>query len=271
MNGEIVTDRSISVYITSAQRDFGTNEQFTYRLGDFPIHCYGFSLTEAEVPNSFYNVETLDNTFTLNEGGLDLLVTVTPGHYSTGASFAAAIKAALDSASTLPQVYTVTYSSITNTLTISAGAPFSLIFNDDYIGLMMGFLETGTFGPSMSLTSPNAVFLFAGHLFIESQILTNTSNSGFNVCGRSGERDKGCLIVQKIPLDYSSGYDPLHPIIFTNPDYFVRKLLNPLIDRIDLKITYGPDSRRKSDVNLRNISWSCSILLYKSPKSPELS
>ena len=75
-----------------------------------------------------WNVDgEINNTIDFDEGGPALLATIASGNYATGAAYAAAVKAALDAAG--GQVYTVTYSGVTNDFTISAAGVFDLLWS----------------------------------------------------------------------------------------------------------------------------------------------
>lgn len=75
-----------------------------------------------------WNVDSeINNTIDFDEGGPALLATIASGNYATPAEYAAAVKAALDAAG--GQVYTVTYSGVTNEFTISAAGVFGLLWS----------------------------------------------------------------------------------------------------------------------------------------------
>ena len=108
-----------------------------------------------------------NNQLTFDEGGADLTATVAAGAHSSS-SLATALKTALDAASTLPQTYTVTFSSTTFKYTISAAGAFTLQFSlNASLARMLGFAAEDT-ASATSHTGTNMADLTDGvrHLFI---------------------------------------------------------------------------------------------------------
>jgi hypothetical protein len=81
----------------------------------------------ASIPRSYYLIPSSARSFTLNENGTTVTVSLAVGNYSVS-TFRTALKTALDAASPNGRVYTVAFSTLTGkfTYTVSVG-PASLI------------------------------------------------------------------------------------------------------------------------------------------------
>jgi hypothetical protein len=114
------------IFIDSSQRSYGNAYNFNMLLRE-PIHgVKGIRLSEAYIPNSFYNVcSSFGNTITLTDGGGSDTLTISDGNYSIS-SLLTAIQTAANASGTLTETYTLTYSSTTGKTTFSATGNFSI-------------------------------------------------------------------------------------------------------------------------------------------------
>lgn len=71
------------VNFSSSRRDAGTNSNFVSRQIDFKINKFdSVCLLQASIPKSVYNIVAPYNTFTLEENGIQVVITLTPKSYS---------------------------------------------------------------------------------------------------------------------------------------------------------------------------------------------
>lgn len=120
------------IFINSRDADFGTSARFTIDFQNcgipFSDSEIAIALDYAIFPNLIYPIRSGRNRLVFNEGGADLTATIAEGYYDAS-SFCTALKSALDTASTAARTYTVSISSTTNRITISATGAFSMKFS----------------------------------------------------------------------------------------------------------------------------------------------
>lgn len=149
----------------------------------------GVKVISAQIPFSFYVFNSLNGSFQLREGGGPTTVSITPGNYNA-AQICAELKRILDLGSIAlgnANVYTVTYSSITNKISITAstlaysftmGTTTSTTNSDPhwFLGFNGGLVSSAVGAPFL-LTSPNAVSLSGpNNLFVNSVRLGNLTD-----------------------------------------------------------------------------------------------
>lgn len=77
----MITDRKI-FYIDSSKRLSGNNSDFTYLIDTRGDNYQYVVVLQANIPKSYYLVESGYNTFYLQEGNVNILITVPPGNYT---------------------------------------------------------------------------------------------------------------------------------------------------------------------------------------------
>lgn len=135
---------SFFLFLNSKDTDFGSSANF-----QIDLERSGIPFSEDEIsigidsvifPNLIYPIRSGRNTLVINEGGADLIATITEGNYDS-TTFPTALKTALDAAGA--ETYTVTISSTTNKITISATGAFSMKFasssTSGYMWKILGF------------------------------------------------------------------------------------------------------------------------------------
>ncbi len=123
--------------------------------------------------NSMYNIDSTNNTILFYENATAKSATITAGFY-TSTNIAAAVKTALDTASGGHNTFTVSYSSSTGKLTISAGNAFYFRWASDADNTCyreLGFQKANT-ASGTSITAPCCLNLNACN-----QLLLNISNA----------------------------------------------------------------------------------------------
>lgn len=250
---------SVDLYIPSSARTQGTVEDFNYIVGDAPItDIIGYRINKVRVPDSVYTVEApYINSHILNEGAGDLTVSVADGFYIDIADFVAAWKAALDAASTLPQVYTVSYSAITAKFTVSAAAPFVLDFTASPFAILAGY-EIGEITPSaVSQTSTNlAESRSPNIMFVESSQLSNSTLSGHSI-----ENHKPSNIICMVSRD-TSERTAGSPYLLPDSYEAIQATREFQLYNLDLRLKFPSNFIEHRPVNLNGIEWAIWITLY---------
>lgn len=259
---ELYLDSSQSI---AAVGDYANTDNALFYF-DYPIQNVAFmKVIEAEIPMSYYTINSTNNTFTLTEGS-SVTVTITPGNY-TSASLSTTLQAALNAVSPTPKTYTVTFSSLTQKFTITASAgTFTLTFGttgDTGLTNPRFFLgmNAGANASTLTvLTSPNAANITGdNYLYICSDVLGGLVNSVMpNLSQTRGQ--KGPQIA-KIPVNVNPGEviyynDPVPEKWFPIPN-----LLQ--IRQLDLYLTLGTNPA-KIQLNGQSFCIKLGLLLNKS-------
>ena len=157
-------------YVDSDYRKSGTSSNFLYDLP--PRDFDSVAVISANVPKSYYLIQSVNNTITFTENGTPRTLTVPAGNYSVY-DFITVLKSLLNTGAL---VYDITYNKYTAKLTFTAtGGTFNSLsfpansslyrqagFDYDSVNLVMG----------NSLTSKNVV-LFQLTNILSSTLLTN--------------------------------------------------------------------------------------------------
>lgn len=115
---------------------FSTDDWPVFLLGKPLNNVAAVKVLEVQIPFSYYVINSKSNTFLLTEsdGGGATTVTLPVGNY-TSTTIVTALGAALTSASANTHTYTVTYSGLTQKLTVSSNSggvtTFTLTFGTD--------------------------------------------------------------------------------------------------------------------------------------------
>lgn len=259
----------IELYLDSSD---GTTYNPAYSSTDWPLFYLNRKLTnvaalkiiQAEIPFTYYTINSLNNTFTLTEsgGGGDATVTIPVGTY-TISSLQTALNTALTAASPNTRTYTSTYSTSTQklTITVSSGT-FTLTFVGYSPYLALGMSTGANASTGTSLVSPNIPLVTGpNYVYVNSDTLgslvdTYVPQRGVNFAtGLKGPQ------IAKIPMDCNFGgisfyNDPVHDIWFN-----VENLMN--IQNLDLYLTYSLDQPEKA-LRLNGVPFTVKlgVLLY---------
>lgn len=151
----------------------------------------GMKVLQAEIPFSYYVINSSNNTFSLNESGVvpTATVTIPVGNY-TSSSLASAFGTALTTSSVAlgAKTYTVVYSTLTQKFTITStaapGSTFTLTFGTStdtgntnprfYLGFPAGATTSNT---TPSLESPNIPQISGpNYIYLNSEVLGQLNN-----------------------------------------------------------------------------------------------
>jgi hypothetical protein len=121
---ETHSDRSTrKIFIDSSLRDYGQTYDFTVSLRE-PIHnVKGIRLAEADIVNSFYNVNNI--SISITDGGGTDIITPANGYYAISALLTA-IQTAANASGTLTETYTFSYNSVSGKVSVSATGNFTM-------------------------------------------------------------------------------------------------------------------------------------------------
>lgn len=163
-----------TLYIESSKRSSGTSSDFKVKMkrnvskGD----CY--ELAYAHIPITCYTIDGINNTFVFNEGGSNLTATLLQGYY-TNSTILTELQARMNAVGAL--TYTVSFSNLTQKITISATGPFSIRMSG--INSPLGFTADTPSAASHSATSLLSLDrLDALHIDINEVIEIEGSNFG---------------------------------------------------------------------------------------------
>jgi hypothetical protein len=165
------------LFINSKDRSIGTATDFTVSFKEKillnPNAKYHAYVESAEIPFTFYGVNSTNNQFRLSiDGGSTFnTITLTTASYSTSSAFVSALQ------NTLGNSITVTYSTTKGTLTFThAGGNF--VFDFAQLGgncaSLLGFVDSGVYAFTTTLTTPKVANFFTPYekLYIRSSLST---------------------------------------------------------------------------------------------------
>lgn len=205
----LITSKKI-FYINSRNGN-GTDSDFTYTL-DLPENN-GFNkvvVLQMQIPKSYYQIQSGQNTFTLTENGIDYTITVPQGSYSRR-SLQATLQNLLTSVGSY--TYTVSYPSTTTaadtakyTFTVSGNSSNqpTFKFGSNNIAEAMGFNRNTSYTfENDILTSANVINLQKeSTLFLHSDICSNsTDNVLQEVYVSAGDASYSNILYQCIDIE----------------------------------------------------------------------
>jgi hypothetical protein len=138
-----------------------------------------YKLKQFLFQNSCYNITANNNVVYFYENSISKACTLTPGYY-TSSGFTSHLKTQIDAASGGYNTYTITYSSTTGLISISASNAFKFMFGtnlNNSAAYVMGFEKVDS-ALATSQVSPNALNLVSPYgLFVDiTQVMCNISN-----------------------------------------------------------------------------------------------
>lgn len=242
-----------------------------FRLGRPLSNIAAMKIVSAEIPFSYYVINLQNQTFTLTAvGGLTSIITIPIGNY-TGNSLASIINAN----ASWPATLTVSYSSVTNRLSIqNTGVTVTWYLSFGITGdngstnprfaLGFGAGNSSNIAPSTTLLAPFVIQISGpNYLFLNSTLF----GQSFNLYLAEGANNNGLNGPQlcKIPVTTNAG-----GVIFYNDDtdftWFEMEDLNTF-NQIDFYITIGNVlGNIPADFNGGNISLKLGLLIKRDLK-----
>ena len=222
----------------------------------------GLKIIEAQIPFSFYIINSFNNTFVLTSIAGSFTITIPPGNYDSS-SLIAATTLAISTADPSDSIV-VTFSQITGKFTFYRTVPFSLTFGtstdngDNNLAFIYGF-NTGTTSSGIVLSAPNVAQIQGPlYLYINSEKLGTLCQLYLPA---SAELSQGGLgpEMAKIPVNTT----PFCIINWQDPDphkYFdVESLFS--IQSLDFFLTLGKNPRKPLRLNGLSFSLKLGILV----------
>lgn len=237
------TQDSVKLFLQSSQASVALSpSHLFFYLNDIiqtiPNHAIAVSLLDAEIPFSFYQVNSKNNVLSGTIGDSTFSFTISAGNYNVE-ELIAVLNQEFTSASL---TCVLTYSAITNAITFtSTGNALALNSTSTALGLV-GFSADKTLSGTSTLVSTQGVNLFPiRNLYIKLQNLNirNSYNKGTS------------KIIAKIPIDVKpNGY-----VFYTAHSNISSYILDPLIDTIELIIC----DEEENEVDFNSIEFSLSL------------
>ncbi len=162
--------------INSRDRISGTDSDFVYKLDLLPDNNYDtICCLQAIIPKSYYLVDTNRNTFTLDEDGDQVEISVDIGNYSQK-SFANRITTLLNENSPNNWVYSITYPTSNSlprtglyTFDVSGNSSQPSLIFDDFLYEPFGF-------------NPNSTNTFVANILVSGNVINLQSEDALFIC-----------------------------------------------------------------------------------------
>jgi len=221
------------------------------------------TLLQASIPLSYYMVQTGFNTFTLQEGGSSVILTVPPGNYNIN-SFCVEIATLMTANSPNNYTYTANYSnsfSAVSTGKITYGVSntintISIIISpDNPLGEQFGFDKdsTNTFVGGV-LESTNVVkFICEDTIFIHCSLVESYGTGNFSD------------VLQEV---FNNNSIPFSNLVYTNPNPY--QTSKKLATTKSKTATFTFTNEAGQPIFLNGLNVTLSLLLYKEPEYPKL-
>ena len=236
--------RSQIYYINSANRVSGTSSNFNYQF-DIPDgsnfdSCLVLSMS---IPRSYYLVRVTANTLILSEGGVNAVITITPGNYDAR-EFATILTTQLNLNSPNHWIYSMTLNlqtaMYTFNVTGNTSQPSLIITTHLADQTGFGINTTNTF-VSNSLTSTNVInFVSTNCVFLHSDLVDDKTS-----------------VLQEV---YSNNTRPYEYMVHQSQhDLYAKKLKTNGSGLFNFSVT----DFENVEINLRGNDIAITLLLYK--------
>lgn len=254
------SDRKI-LYIDSTSQLATSKNVFTVTVDSDITSDYDMcSLISAQIPVSFYILQSGYNTFTLNEGVQSVIITVPPGNYSVY-SFQASVGALLTTSSPNGYTYTLLFSNIftqvdTGKYTYQCSnivTPISFNFpSNNAVSEPFGFNPGSTVSfTSGILQSMNVVsFIPETSIYIHASFVQGATQSGFT---------------DVLACIFSSNASPYSTINYVNPQIYETAKQTCNLGKV---MTFSITDEYGNAILLNGGNVILQILLFKSNSNP---
>jgi hypothetical protein len=250
-NKEMPIRKTVSLYLSSADRVSGTIDDFSVRVPSIIPNVVKIEVAEVILPLVLYNITDTTNVFSFTDSlSAPLTVTLEPGSYSA-ATFMTALELLMNAATT--DVFTITYSSQSFSFTIhNATGGWDINADDNTVYSKMGIefvqIETAVaVGASWDVIGNTVAFGIPFHAYIESTALTirNSTHSAHYMSSNSSENGRN--IIAKIPMTDNTG-----GVVFTfyqnkesSTSIISETGTHSLTQRIDLRLKFPSEQEMK--------------------------
>ena len=148
---------SFQIYLNSSSADNVNNNSFSFTLPNLEIADGNYnylSVQYANIPYSFYNINSTNNTLNYTLNSVNYTITITPGNYN--------ITQLITALKTLMTGFTISYNSITNKITFSHSTYNFTFLSTSTCQEVLGFeLKTSYTSSSLSLVSVSCISLIS--------------------------------------------------------------------------------------------------------------
>lgn len=194
-------------------------------------HHSFFRIKRVRVPLTYYNINTDNNRLVINLGASNINVDISVGVYDTFTDFINELESKLQNEDA---TFSVSYSYLTNKITISRTGNFSLILSDSTINHNIGFDNTDLSGSNTYTGSKSGLLDRNSSITLHSNVLTDKTNNQ-----RSDNRSN---ILLTIPINdnlgsvinYETNVDEFYKFhnhkILNNVSFTFRDSFNNIID-----------------------------------------
>ena len=224
----------------------------------------GFKVLSADIPFFYDNINNGNNKFIYVDTGVSYTVRIPEGNYTTGASVATAVQAALIA---IRPGFSVTFSTTTLKFTFSPPGAFawSLRFpGRDSAYSVLGFLVDGVYSNvgSFIVSKRAAEWYGSKYLYLNSDIIGPLIHTGIP---DDSSFNGISTHIAKIPIEFSDNTGFIHYEDSNTNNFFDFFTYNHF-DLIDLYLTPGPSEGQKP-LDLRGLTWSVKLglLVYRDP------
>jgi hypothetical protein len=195
------------IKISSAQRDYGSTEDFVFKLSQSIKEGETYELTSAHIPQSFHNIDSTNNAFIFNEGASDLTATIPTGYYMV-TTLLTALQTVMDLAGA--DTYTVTHNIDQQTCTVTSTGSFSVLMASvDNACTALGFtVDTASASTHTGIDFVNIERVQSLNISINDMVEIRGKHFGSTFCIPS---DVELLQV----LDYKAPVSEVHRVTFT--------------------------------------------------------
>tara|TARA_R100000951_G_C2647212_1_gene182944 strand:- start:1899 stop:2753 length:855 start_codon:yes stop_codon:yes gene_type:complete len=186
------------------------------------------SIKDAQIPVSFTNVNSNNNTFKYTIGATTTSISIAVGNYTANT-----LRDKLNT--DLAGVFTFTYDSTTNKFTITHVSSDFTLESDSGLIRVLGFTVKDHVSTSQSVTSDSVVDLSGlGGIFIQTNYITSSQDS---------KTKNLTSILQKIPINQSGN----GIVFYTNKSGYKTQIFEKNINEIHIKIL--DEDQRLLDMN----------------------
>lgn len=245
MNNLSQVKEVIPILIDSSNRSSGTASNFTVTLSTPITRVKNFYIRSVEIPFSYYVVNSVNNTLTINDTGLvNRSVTITAGNY-TSTTLITEVLARLGTIGSMSN-WTMTFNTQTYKYTLGASTDFIVLASSTFAPII-GFLTNSA--RATSATSDSAINLSGpNYLYVNSTNLSKMRANNTYVATSTS------TCIHRVVVDVGPS-----DIIIDRPAAKNRISLNSkdTIDTIDLQL----NDPQNNAVNLNGLNWSIEILL----------
>lgn len=210
------------------------------------------TVLQANIPISYYMIQSGYNSFVLNENGTSVEISITPGNYNAN-SFSTIMSSLLTTNSPNGYTYTIIYpinftENNTGKFTFRVSnsvVQISFIFDDSPIHEQFGFdANSENFFSGGYLTSQNVLkFIPEDTLFIHSSLVNNNQDD----------------VLQEF---YNSNSIPFSILTWLNPDPLA--FSKPLVKGLQKNISFSITDEDGKPIFMNGLNIMLSICLYKS-------